>query len=69
MEEDELVRTTVDLTVTNVDKVFLSAASLDETPSEVVNRAIAFYYAIMDARPGTVIRWKFTDGSVGRLRR
>lgn len=68
-DESESVRTTVNLFPANLDKVFLSAASLDETASEVINRAIAFYYAIMEAKPGTVINWEFADGSPGRLRR
>ncbi len=59
----------VELTEGNLDKLFLSAASGQETATEAVNRAIAFYHAIMEAKPGTVISWKFVDGSRGRLRR
>jgi len=67
-DEKDLVKTTVNLVPANLDKVFLSA-DLDETASEVINRAIAFYHEIMHAEPGTVLRWRFADGTTGRLLR
>lgn len=69
MDDNEPIRVTLDLTETNLDKMFLSAASLDETPQEVANRAIAFYHVVMAAKPGDVIKWEFADGSRGRIRR
>jgi hypothetical protein len=68
-DEQDLVRTTVNLVPANLDKVFLSAASLNETPSEVINRAIAFYFLVMGAKRRQVIGWQFADGSRGRVRR
>jgi hypothetical protein len=67
--EPVLVKVTVNLVEVNLDKLFLAAASGSETPTDVINRAIAFYYVVMSAQPGDVIRWKFADGSTGRLRR
>lgn len=53
--EAEPVRVTVDILPANLDKAFLSAASGNETVTEVINRALAFYYEIMAAKPGASV--------------
>jgi hypothetical protein len=69
MSESKPVIVKVALTEANFDKAHLSAASGDETFTDTVNRAIAFYHAVMAASPGTVMNWEFVDGTIGKVRR
>lgn len=66
-EDQKGVVVTVELLIENFDRATLAAASLGETTTETINRAVAFYYEVMQLEPGKKLSWTFADGSPGAL--
>lgn len=64
---DDIVTATVNLTTGNYEKLWATSALQGDNLDDTINRAIAVYAAITNAKPGTRIKWADRDGTEHRL--